>query len=592
MKTVETDVLVVGSGPAGGTMALALASYGIDVMVINRFGWTSPTPRAHITNQRTMEILRDFGLEQDAIADASPQSMMANTVFCTSLAGQELGRVHAWGNHPERLADYTLASPTSMCDLPQTYMEPLLVSNAISRGAKVRFHTNFLSYQQDENGIVALAEDRQTGEQFQIRARYLVGADGGNSTVAEQAGLPFEGQMGIAGSMNIEFEADLSALVAHRPSVLYCVIQPGSGVGGVGMGILRMVRPWNKWLIVYGYDLNDGPPEMTDAYATEIIRELTGVPDLTPKITGRSLWTVNNSWATQLSVGRVFCVGDAVHRHPPTNGLGSNTSMQDSYNLAWKLAFVLQGKAGPELLNTYSDERAPVAAQIVSRAIRSIDEYGPIFGALGVAPDMDKAAASTAISSLFDASDTARDRRVGLRAALDAKSYEYNAHGVELNQRYVSTAAAGDGDLKDDAGVDGELYHIPTSQPGAKLPHAWVESGTKLVSTLDIVGQGRFTLLTGIGGAGWADAARRVSDDTGVALTCVAIGAGCAYQDAYGDWQTLRGVAEDGCILVRPDGYVAWRSEALTKAPFADLSAALNTTLSRQTAQNPVPEPA
>ncbi|MEM8654125.1 MAG: FAD-dependent monooxygenase [Pseudomonadota bacterium] len=585
MNTLETDVLVVGSGPAGGTMALALASYGIDVTVINRYRWTSPTPRAHITNQRTMEILRDFGLEDAALEDAAPQEYMANSVFCDSLAGQEFGRVLAWGNHPQRKADYTMASPSSMCDLSQTYMEPLLVSNALKRGAKIRFNTTYTSFEETTDGVIVQADDTETGAPLQIKVKYLVGADGGNSMVADQAGLPFEGAMGIAGSMNIEFEADLSELVAHRPSVLYCVIQPGSGVGGVGMGIVRMVRPWNKWLIVYGYDLEAGPPEMTDAYATNIIRELTGLPDLEPKITGTSLWTVNNYWATELSKGRVFCVGDAVHRHPPTNGLGSNTSMQDSYNLAWKLAFVLKGQAGPALLDSYNAERALVAEQIVSRAIRSIQEYGPIFGALGLGPDVPPEQAATALSTLAAGNDQGRARRSALRAALDAKSYEYNAHGVELNQRYASSAALADTTAMPapaGAGQDPELYHIPTSTPGAKLPHAWVEAGTKLVSTLDLAGQGRFTLLTGIGGAGWVAAAKAVSAEHDVPLEACVIGVGQDYQDPYGDWQNLREVDEDGCILVRPDGYVAWRQMSLGDAPKAALSAALQSILSRK----------
>ncbi|AGI68654.1 putative 3-[3-hydroxy-phenyl]propionate/3-hydroxycinnamic acid hydroxylase [Octadecabacter antarcticus 307] len=582
MNTLETDVTVVGSGPAGSTMALALASYGIKVTFISRYRWTSPTLRAHITNQRTMEILRDFGIEQEALADASPQSQMANTVFCTSLAGQELGRVQPWGNHPARLAEYTMFSTTSMCDLPQTYMEPLLVSNALKRGADVRFNTFFQPFVETSDGISVQAEDRLTGAPFDIRAKYLVGADGGNSLVAEQAGLSFEGAMGIVGSTNIEFEADLSALTVHRPSVLYCVIQPGSDVGGVGMGFLRMVRPWNKWLIVYGYDFDAGPPEMMDDYATGIIRSLTGLPDLAPKITGTSLWTVNNYWETELSKGCVFCVGDAVHRHPPTNGLGSNTSMQDSYNLAWKLALVLKGTAAPALLDSYNAERAPVAAQIVSRAIRSIQEYGPIFGALGLGPDVDKDATTESIAQLSDASAKAHERREAFRNELDAKSYEYNAHGVEMNQRYVSGAVIPDR-IPNSSTRDAELFHIPTTSPGAKLPHAWLEDKTNLLSTLDLVGQEEFTLLTGIEGEACVDAADTLAKRHKLPLSAYMIGRGQQYQDLYGDWQQLREVREVGCILVRPDGYVAWRSTGIASRPDEALSAVLGEVLSQPT---------
>lgn len=140
--------------------------------------------------------------------------------------------------------------------------------------------------------------------------------------------------MDIAGSMNITFKADIAALVQDRKSVLYWVIAPGANVGGIGAGLVRMVRPWNEWLIVWGYDIDSPPPVVDEAAAIEIVRSLIGVPDLHVEITGTSLWGNNEMYATELQRVRVFCVGDAIHRHPPSNGLSSNTSIQDSYNLA------------------------------------------------------------------------------------------------------------------------------------------------------------------------------------------------------------------------------------------------------------------
>ena len=190
--------------------------------------------------------------------------------------------------------------------------------------------------------------------------------------------------MDIAGSMNITYKADISAHVETRPSVLYWVIQPGSNVGGIGAGLVRMVRPWNEWLIVWGYDISQPPPEVDTDKAIEIARNLLGMPDLDIEITGTGLWGNNEMYATHLQKQRVFAAGDAVHRHPPSNGLGSNTSIQDSYNLAWKLAAVLKNQAGPELLETYSTERAPVAEQIVKRANKSSREFGQFFEVLGL----------------------------------------------------------------------------------------------------------------------------------------------------------------------------------------------------------------
>jgi 2,4-dichlorophenol 6-monooxygenase len=316
---IETEVVIVGSGPAGSAAALALSTYGIRTLVATKFNWTCRTPRAHITNQRTMEVLRDLGVEDEANEKRANFDLMGNNVFCTSLAGEELGRLYSWGNHPSRLADYTLASPTTICDIPQTLMEPILIGNAARRGATVCFNWEYLSHEQDDDGVTVKLLDQVSGVTHLARARYLIGADGGRSKVAEDIGLPFEGKMGVAGSMNIVFEADLSKYVVDRPSVLYWVMQPGSDVGGIGMGLIRMVRPWHKWLIVWGYDINEPTPEVDDELATEIAHKLIGDHTIPIKIESTSVWTVNNMYALSNTKGRVFCMGDAVHRHPPSN---------------------------------------------------------------------------------------------------------------------------------------------------------------------------------------------------------------------------------------------------------------------------------
>ena len=290
-----------------------------------------------------------MGIEDDIKAQGTPSTLMGDTVFCTSLTGDEIGRVRTWGTHPARRADYTLASPSDNCDLPQTLLEPILIGHAAERGSRIRFDTEYLSLEQDADGVTVTVRDRLSGHTYPIRARYVIGADGGRSQVARDVGLPFEGQMDIAGSMNIVFHADLSKYVEHRPSVLYWVLQPGSNIGGIGMGLVRMVRPWDEWLVVWGYDIAQAPPEVDDAMATKIVHDLVGDDTVPVTIRSTSLWGNNKMYATRYRAGRVFCAGDAVHRHPPSNGLGSNTSIQDSYNLAWKLAAVLsgQGRRGP-----------------------------------------------------------------------------------------------------------------------------------------------------------------------------------------------------------------------------------------------------
>ncbi|WP_241980673.1 FAD-dependent monooxygenase [Cryobacterium sp. Hh11] len=578
---VETEALIIGSGPAGSAAALFLSTLGVANMMITKYRWTANTPRAHITNQRTMEIFRDVGIEDAVRAESTPNELMGDTVFCTSIAGEELGRILTFGTHPARRADYELASPASTCDIPQTYLEPILVKNATTRGTLTRFSTEYLSHVQDAEGVSVRVLDRLTGTEFSIRAKYLIGADGARSQVAADIDLPMEGEMDIAGSMNITFTADITPFVGHRPSVLYWVVQPGSNIGGIGTGLVRMIRPWNQWLVVWGYDISQPAPVIDEAAATQIVRNLLGLPDLEVEITGTSLWGNNAQYATRLQRGRVFCVGDAVHKHPPSNGLGSNTSIQDSYNLSWKLAAVLAGTSGPELLETYTEERAPVARQIVLRANKSASEFGQLFDALGVTTARTESEMIEMIEERKANTPAGAAKRQAIQNAMEVKNYEFNAHGVEVGQFYESTAIVGDGSVRPEPQRDPELYYQPSTVPGSRLPHAWVGDSTHKLSTHDLAPFSQFTLITGITGSVWADAAARVGERLGVKLETVIIGPGQPVTDLYFDWARLREVAEDGVVLVRPDKHVGWRSYQLAENPEEAVFAAMTAILSR-----------
>ncbi len=584
MADITTDVLIIGTGPAGAATAALLSTYGIENMAINRYRWLANTPRAHITNQRALEVLRDLGeeVEAEAYLYGTPQDLMGENVFCESLAGEELGRMRSWGKHPLSRAEHQLSSPTTEIDLPQTYMEPLLFKTACSRGTQARMSTEYIAHVQDAEGVTTTCRDRLTGKDFTVRSKYLVGADGGNSKVAEHAGLPFAGRMGVAGSMNIIFKADLTKYVAHRPSVLYWVLQPGSNVGGIGMGLVRMVRPWNEWLINWGYDITQPVPNVDNAFATKVARDLIGDPDIDIEITSVSTWTVNNMYATQMSKGRVFCMGDATHRHPPSNGLGSNTSIQDGFNLAWKLAYVIRGQAGPGLLESYSAERAPVAKQIVTRANQSIEEFGPIFKALGLLESIDPVKMQQNMEARCDDSPEAEKQRAAIREAIAYKVYEFDAHGVDMNQRYHSDAVVTDGQPEPAYARDPELHHQPTTWPGAHLPHVWLYgAGGKKSSTLDLAGQGRFAIFTGIGGEGWIEAARIVGKELGIDFNCHVIGPRQAWEDYAGDWANAREVSDSGIVLTRPDQHVGWRRETVAADPAAELRRVMTSILNR-----------
>ena len=391
--------------------------------------------------------MRDIGLQAEVEAKATPNELMGDTVFCTSLAGEELARLHTWGTHPRRFADYRARQP----DAAQRHA-------AGPPRADPRRHRGGTRQPDPLRHRIPLARAgrrRRHGDGPRPRHRRASTRSARSTSSAPTAGarrspqdigLPMEGQMDVAGSMNIIFHADLSKYVAHRPSVLYWVLQPGANVGGIGLGLVRMVRPWDEWLIVWGYDINEPPPEVDEAFATKVAHELIGDDTIPITLRSTSLWSNNKAWAARYAEGRVFCMGDACHRHPPSNGLGSNTSIQDAYNLAWKLALVLQGKAAPSLLRLLRRR---------ARADRQADRHAREPEHRGVRADLRGARRARDPRPRADAPQhrraqgrhAARPPSSGRSSAtaIELKNYEFNAHGVELGHRYRSGAVVPDG---------------------------------------------------------------------------------------------------------------------------------------------------
>ena len=550
----DTDVLIVGSGPTGITAALALATYGIRAHVVSMWNWLAHTPRAHITNQRAMEVLRDLGLESQILEQATSWDLMGDTPYATSLAGEELVRQRSWGTGDKRKGDYLQASPCGLVDIIQPKIEPILHKNAAERGASFAFNTEYLKFEEDADGVTVFLRERLTGREYTVRARYLVGADGARSSISEQIELPIEGQMARAGTVYTIFEADLARYAERRPSILNWIVSPDASFGEIGMGLLRAVVPWTRWIAGWGFDISKGDPDLSNDFVVSRIKTLIGDPDVDVKVINSSVWYVNQAYATQYSRGRVFCGGDAVHRHPPSSGLGLNTCVQDAFNLAWKLAYVIHGFAGQELLESYSLERAPVGRQIVERANQSRLDYAPLNACFRV-PGTENPVAE-GIKRFRDPGPEGKAARKAVLDALRLKDTEFNALGLELNQRYTSSAVLVDDTGEETFTRDPVLHLQATTRPGAKLPHAWlVDSKRKRLSTLDMVGKGMMTLITGLAGEAWAIAAERLALPY---LKTVVVGAP-DHLDLYCDWQEAREVDEDGVVLVRPDGYVAWR---------------------------------
>lgn len=548
----DADVLVVGLGPMGATTALALASHDVKVRAVTRQRWLADTPRAHITNLRTMEVFRALGIEEEIKTQATPWDSMGDTLFTTSLTGPEVARMRTWGTGDRRHGDYLKSSPCTMVDIPQTIAEPILVNAAGRAGASLSFDTEYVTSTQDGDGVSVTLRDKVTGYQYSHRYKYLVGADGARSHVMDDAGLAVEGELARAGTVYAEFRSDLSEYVAHRPSILNWIVNESAAVGEIGFGLLRAVHTWDHWIAGWGFDISEGDPDLSLETARQRIRDYVGDQNLEPEIVSVRPWYVNEAVAPKYSNGRILCGGDATHRHPPSSGLGSNTCVQDAFNLAWKLAYVVKGEAGDELLESYGAERAPVGRQIVDRANQSRRDYALLQKAF--APE--SSGGPQGLSKIRDTGRGGVEARKSMVAAFDLKDYEFNAQGVEMNQRYSSSAVLSEPE-PEVWGQDSQLYVQATTRPGAKIPHAWLVNGRgRRISTLDLVSGGRFTLLTGLSGQMWSAAARALGRKW---LSSTVIGES-EVEDLYLEWARVREVDESGAVLVRPDGIVAWRS--------------------------------
>ncbi len=574
MEQLETGVLVVGAGPAGLTATALLSKLGVPALTVTKYG-TANSPRAHITNQRAVEILRDLGLEQRVRARALPHHLMGKQVFATAFAGRELSRMMTFGTGDDRIGEYRASSPTEMCNIPQHVLEPIMLDHCQSVGADIRLHHEVTAITQDGDGVSTVVRPRRGGPAFTVRSKYVIGCDGAKTVVGSEGGFAWEGEAGLGNAITVWIEADLATYTAHRSGALFVVCEPG---GDDIVSIWTCIEPWNEWSTIFvrhGLEAQD----LSEEAVLPRVRAAIGDPDVKVRIKHISQWEFNHVVASHYRRGRLFIAGDAAHRHPPANGLGSNTSMQDVWNLVWKLALVEQGKAGDGLLDSYDAERQPVGRQVVDRANKSVGEMAAWLAPLGLHPGLGRQAAMAHLDDIFGTDG--EETREQLLKGLEVMNAQFNAHGIELNQRYQSSAVAGDGTPFPAFDRDPELYHQTTTHPGAPLPHAWLGRDTHDVSTFDLGRYDGFALITGADTAAWEQAAAAVAAEFDVPISVYGVALGQAYNDVLGEWTRRREVAERGCVLVRPDRIVGWRSHDLPSDPTAELRGALARILER-----------
>ncbi|KAJ9654478.1 hypothetical protein H2198_006487 [Neophaeococcomyces mojaviensis] len=561
---INKDVVIIGAGPAGATLALILAKhYDIKPLVISRHKGTANTPRAHIFNQRAMEVMRDVGLEQQLSYVASAATEMQHTSWSHTLNGREYGRLWSWGNDPARRGTYEASSPCQMTDLPQSYLEPVLVKESQQLGVEYQFNTEFVSFKQTDDQVRTCIRNRESGTCSVVISKFLVGADGARSAVLDELGIPVDGCR-LNDAFNVHIKADLSRYFEHRPGSLNWVLNPDAPEWSA-VGNFRMVRPWNEFVVSMHPSAKEGKPfEPSSDDIRRRLYQMIGEKEVGIEILSAYKWTINDQIARSWQKGRVICIGDATHRHPPINGLGSNTYISDAFNVAWKLGYVLKGWASPRLLETLTDERKPVGDRIVRRANAGMEVHRKLWGILGLTQEARETAVQTLESDTCEGTLLRKD----LRQTLELVDDEVQAIGIQMNQVYLNSRAtmAELDDHPPDFSHSNELKDVFLSTfPGYHLPHLWLarDGHSPKVSTLDLAGHGYFLLLTREAGGKWLKAVETVLETRQIPIKACSIGFGCDYMDAYRGWSKICDVEDDGAVLVRPDHFVAWRCHSL-----------------------------
>lgn len=506
---------------------------------------------------------------------------MQHTSWLNTLKGEEYGRIWAWGNKPEQKGDYEASSPCVMSDIPQSVLEPVLVSRASELGAQFRFYTEFVKFEEEDGAVRTTLRSRETGEEYVVTSDYLVGADGARSAVLGQLGLPIVGRQ-VNTAFNVHIRADLTKYIAHRPGSLNWVLNT-QAPDWSAVGNFRMVKPWNEFVVSMHPATKDPTAfEPTSEALLQRLHQMIGDDTVEIEILSYFSWSINDQVAEQWQKSRVLCIGDATHRHPPINGLGSNTCISDAFNLAWKLAYVVHGKAGASLLDTLTPERKPVGDAIVRRANDGMEAHRRLWAVLG----LDAASRQEATNLLKSATPEGHEKRRDLFAAIEGTEDEVQALGIQMNQVYAGTSSTAfvveTGDREPDFSALNALRQVKTTTyPGYHLPHVWLAADalSKRTSTLDLSGKGNFVLFTGIGGDAWVSAAKTITSMGNITIQGCSIGFHCDYIDCYRDWQKVRGVEDDGVVLVRPDHFIAWRCRRMVEKPLDKLLSVLQSVL-------------
>ncbi|MCP4615485.1 MAG: hypothetical protein GY844_03505 [Bradyrhizobium sp.] len=546
-------VLVIGAGPVGLGATLELARCGLRSILIERNEGTSRHPKTRNFNTRTMEIARGWGRSiYDELRGLDlPPNWKSPIRFLDSVVGKETGHIvsHGFAGAGPDL------SPVSSVLSSQDMLEPVMLREIKRTGmVDLRFGHELLEivrgHEDDAASVEVRVRNKATGEVYELTAPALVAADGAASFVREFLKVEMDGPKKVAHFINCYYRAGIEKYVGERSGILLFVANQKAN------GVFQPLDAKGRWLSQIQVPEDQWSTDIFNAErCAQWVRDGVGVPDLPVEVLAIGKWQMNAVVGRRLIAGRILLVGDAAHMFPPTGGLGANTGMQGMHNAMWKLALFLRGKAGRKLLDTYESERRPVARWVADQSYHNrqqVNKLGAI--ARGEAP---------VISS---------------QEVLQATRRYGNHIGLELGTIYDSDAIVGDGS-EAPAVEDAYTDYVPSGHPGARAPHVWIDRGGERISTLDLVGP-EFSLIAGPKGEAWKGAGEAASRATGLAVQCHVIGGGLV--DVENTFGKRYGLGDSGAVLVRPDGYIAWRQVEISRNAGDDLTRALQGILGRE----------
>ncbi|MEH7594469.1 FAD-dependent oxidoreductase [Bacillus toyonensis] len=524
MKANYVPVLIVGGGLSGLASALFLAKHNIRYLLIERHPSTAIHPKAGGLTLRTMELFRELGLENRIKLAGKALENCRGRIAVRTIAEankEELEKMRAtqYGNDEKLLQKIEEISASKQTACYQIILEEMMLQEAKTLGGELSFYHELILFEQNENGVKATIRDRETEKESVIHCDYVIAADGAKSKIREQLGIKTEGRGTIGGYyMNIYFEADLSEFIQGDAFGFSMVLHPEV------LGALIPVDNVKKWIYHVAYDplKGEGPEDFNIERCKQIIQTAIGSTNVESEILSVLPWEASESTAIKFQDNRIFLVGDSAHIMPPTGGFGSNTGIQDAHNLAWKLAAVIKGKAKPKLLETYHDERYPVA----------------------------KLTTDYASSLLFRAAN----REEGSLNNMDGLA-------VTVGYQYCSEA------IIDDSNTPHRMDVVELNgRPGTRAPHFFGVYEGKEASILDLFGN-NFVLLTGIENCSWDEAAHDTSSKLGINIKVYRVGLSGDFIAQEDVFSKLYGIENGGAVLIRPDGFIGWRSRKEVISP-------------------------